>query len=56
MKSQKLPNFKHALARVHLDVWHWTPKGETNGLSTLYIQKALNLTLGIPFRFFVGGL
>merc|ERR1712177_77417 len=30
---------KHALSRVPLDASRWTPKGETNGLSTLYVQK-----------------
>ena len=44
---------KHALSRVLLDASRWTPKGETNGLNTLYIlfKKHINLTLGILFCF-----
>ena len=35
-----------------LDASRWTPKGETNGLNTLYIfKKHINLTLGILFCF-----
>ena len=39
---------------MHSDVWHWTPKGETNGLSTLYIQKAYAFDVGDTVKVFCG--
>ena len=37
---------EHALARVPVDASRWTPKGETKGLSTLYIQKEYHFDVG----------
>ena len=45
---------QHALARVPLDACRWTPKGETNGLSTLYIQKAYEFDVGDTVSVFCG--
>ena len=39
---------------MHLDVWHWTPKGETNGLNTLYVQKAYEFDVGDTVSVFCG--
>ena len=40
------PPTQHALARVPVDASRWTPKGETKGLSTLYIQKEYHFDVG----------
>ena len=45
---------KHALSRVPLDASRWTPKGETNGLSTLYVQKAYEFDVGDTVSVFCG--
>ena len=45
---------KHALARVPLDASRWTPKGETNGLNTLYVQKAYEFDVGDTVSVFCG--
>ena len=45
---------KHALARMPLDAFRWTPKGETNGLSTLYVQKAYEFEVGDTVSVFCG--
>ena len=37
---------QHALTRVPVDASRWTPKGETKGLSTLYIQKEYHFDVG----------
>ena len=42
----KFKKKQHTLARVHLDACRWTPKGETNGLSTLNDQKAYQFEVG----------
>ena len=48
-------NKEHALSPVPLDTSRWTPKGETNGLSTLYVQKAYQLDVGDIVSVFLGG-
>ena len=45
---------KHALARVLLDACRWTPRGETNGLSTLNDQKAYQFDVGDTVPVFCG--
>ena len=37
-----------------LDAYRWTPKGETNGLSTLYVQKAYEFDVGDSVLVFCG--
>ena len=37
-----------------LDASRWTPKGETNGLSTLYVQKAYEFDVGHTVYVFCG--
>ena len=37
-----------------LDAGRWTPKGETNGLSTLYVQKAYQFDVGDIVSVFCG--
>ena len=43
-----------ACRRVPLDAFRWTPKGETNGLSTLYVQKAHEVDVGHTVSVFCG--
>ena len=37
-----------------LDACRWTPKGETNDLSTLYVQKAYEFDVGHTVSVFCG--
>ena len=39
---------------MHLDACRWTPKGETNGLSTLNDQKAYQFDVGDTVSVFCG--
>ena len=39
---------------VPLDACRWTPKGETNGLSTLNVQKAYQFDVGDTVSVFCG--
>ena len=52
----KLGKFRktRACRRVPLDAYRWTPKGETNGLSTLYVQKAYEFDVGDTVSVFCG--
>ena len=52
--KDKLPIKTRACRRVPLDAYRWTPKGETNGLSTLYVQKAYEFDVGDTVSVFCG--
>ena len=38
----------------HVGVWSWHPKGETNGLRIVYIQKAYEFDVGVSVSVFCG--
>ena len=46
LMSNEEDEVQHALTRVPVDASRWTPKGETKGLSTLYIQKEYHFDVG----------